>query len=182
MADALPNFRYHPDPLTSGSVIPSDATCACCEEARGYLYAGPVYAEEDLAHQLCPWCLADGAAAEEYDATFVDSEAFDDTVPEDVVTEIVERTPGYHAWQGERWPSCCNDATAFVGAYGIAELRAHDRSLEGAVMSYIVHDCGISGGAALRLLESFTRDEHGPTLYLFRCLHCEMPRFHHDRT
>ncbi|WP_084910671.1 CbrC family protein [Burkholderia ubonensis] len=40
----LPTFRYHPDPLGTGSVVESDARCVCCGVARGYRYAGPVYA------------------------------------------------------------------------------------------------------------------------------------------
>ncbi|WP_264169817.1 CbrC family protein [Burkholderia cepacia] len=41
---SLPAFRYHPDPLATGSVIRSDARCVCCGDARGYVYAGPVHA------------------------------------------------------------------------------------------------------------------------------------------
>ncbi|MCU9953286.1 CbrC family protein [Burkholderia pyrrocinia] len=33
---SLPAFRYHPDPLATGSVIRSDARCMCCGDARGY--------------------------------------------------------------------------------------------------------------------------------------------------
>ncbi|WP_412524086.1 CbrC family protein [Burkholderia sp. S-53] len=41
---SLPAFRYHPDPLATGSVIRSDARCVCCGDARGYVCAGPVHA------------------------------------------------------------------------------------------------------------------------------------------
>ncbi len=82
-------FRYHPDPVGSGSVVPSDASCQCCDEARGFVYDGPVYSEEDV-DAVCPWCIASGEAHEKFDATFVDSEAFADGTPESAMDEIVE--------------------------------------------------------------------------------------------
>lgn len=167
----LPSFRYHPDPLASGSIVRSEATCRCCGQARGYIYQGPVYAEADLDAALCPWCIGDGSAQRRLGATFVDVEAFPDDVPAASIAEITERTPGYDSWQGEVWPACCGDACAFLGPAGIAEIRRDHRELEGTVMSHIVYDMGISGGAARRLLEALDRDA-GPTAVLFRCLAC----------
>src|SRR5512147_1560630 len=99
----LPGFRYHPDPLASGSVVASDKTCRCCGKARGYIYAGPVYAEDELEESICPWCIADGAANRKFDATFFDAEAVADEVPDAAMDEICERTPGYIAWQQGHW-------------------------------------------------------------------------------
>lgn len=59
---SLPAFRYHPDPLATGSVIRSDARCVCCGDARGYVYAGPVYAVDEYENCLCPRCIAHGSA------------------------------------------------------------------------------------------------------------------------
>lgn len=59
---SLPAFRYHPDPLATGSVIRSDARCVCCGDARGYVYAGPVYAVDEYENCLCPRCIADDSA------------------------------------------------------------------------------------------------------------------------
>jgi len=177
----LPSFRYHPDPVGTGSVTASDAECVVCGERRGFIYAGPVYAEGDYEDAVCPWCIADGSASESLGATFVDSEAFAVGTPDEVVTEISERTPGYSAWQGEEWPACCNDATAFLGPVGIAEIRAKHRQLEGFVLSYIIYTLNISGGAATRFLESISRDG-SPTAYLFQCLHCGEPQVHVDHT
>ncbi|MBK7351746.1 MAG: CbrC family protein [Gemmatimonadales bacterium] len=175
----LPVFRYHPDPIASGSIVPWDEACPCCGEVRGFAYDGPVYIEGDTPEGLCPWCIADGTAHEEYEATFVDREAFAEGVPPAAAEVICTRTPGFDAWQGEGWPSCCGDAAAFVMPAGLAELRARDRALEGLVLGHIVHEMGISGGAATRLLDRLNRDR-GPTLYLFQCLHCGGPRFHID--
>ena len=175
----LPEFRYHPDPVRSGSVVESTDACRCCGERRGYVYTGPAYTEQDLDEALCPWCIADGSAHRMFDVTFVDSEALAD-VPERILREVSERTPGYHAWQGEQWPSCCGDATAFLGPVGIEEIRSRYRELEGSLLAHIVHQMQISGGGAARLLEALRRDA-SPTAYLFRCLYCQQYRFHIDQ-
>lgn len=178
---ALPAFHYHPDPLASGSIVASPATCRACERARGYVYVGPVYAEaDDLDDALCPWCIADGTASELFDATFVDSEAFTADVPERTVADVITRTPGYSSWQSERWPVCCGDATAFLMPLGIAELRAHYRELEGFALDFIIYQLGVSGGAATRMLGGLQRNA-SPTAYLFRCANCEQYHFHIDQ-
>ena len=69
----LPTFRYHPDSIATGSVKPSDKECRSCGEARGYIYTSSVYAEESLDEEICPWCIADGSAAEKFDASFCDA-------------------------------------------------------------------------------------------------------------
>ena len=176
----LPTFRYHPDPLASGSITASDAECRRCRRSRGYIYTGPVYSETDLAEAFCPWCIADGSASREFGATFVGSKAFPLELSAPVVAEVRERTPGYDTWQSEEWPACCNGATAFLAPAGIADIRKTWPELEGGILGHIVYNMGVSGGAATRLLESLNRDT-GPTLYLFRCLDCGEYHFHIDR-
>ena len=51
--EPLPIFKYHPDPLKTGSIKPSSAECACCGTSRGYIYAGPVYTIEEYGYQDC---------------------------------------------------------------------------------------------------------------------------------
>jgi uncharacterized protein CbrC (UPF0167 family) len=177
----MPTFRYHADPVASGSVVVSEAGCLCCGQARGFVYDGPIYAEGHEPTPVCPWCIADGSAHERFGACFVDADAFDGAVPEGTVTEITERTPGFATWQGETWPSCCGDAAVFVMPAGIAEIRARAPELEGQLMSHIVYEMGVSGGAATRLLDSLDRDR-SPTLYVFKCPQCETHLFHIDRT
>lgn len=176
---SLPAFRHHPDPIASGSISASDATCACCNLSRGYLYEGPVYGEGDEV-PLCPWCIADGSAHTRLDVTFVDSEAFDDDAPEEVTNLICERTPGFNAWQAERWPSCCGEPAAFVTPAGAEEIRTKYLRLEGPLMTYIVHEMSISGGAARRLLDSLRKDQ-SPTAFIFKCLHCDNMPVYVDR-
>ncbi len=171
MSEILPTFRFHPDPIRSGSVEPSANTCRCCGRARGHIYTGPAYCEKDLDEALCPWCIADGSAAKKFDASFTDSAGFAQAITERAAEEIERRTPGFSAWQETRWLACCGEAAAFVAPAGIAELREIDYQLEGHLMGHIVHEMGISGGAATRLLASLRKDL-GPTAYVFRCLTC----------
>jgi uncharacterized protein len=179
---SLPSFRYHPDPVLSGGVVASDATCDVCKHGRGYVYAAQPYGEDvDDDVTVCPWCVADGSAHAKLGAEFTDYEAFEEGVPEAAQKEIVERTPGFATWQdGAAWPACCGDAMAFVEPVGTKDIKAKYLKVEGAAMMYIVHQLGISGGAATRLLNTLDRDK-GPTGYVFRCLACEAMQLRIDR-
>lgn len=168
----LPHFRFHPDPVASGSVIASDKKCRCCGRKRGWLYIGPVYTEKDLHEGLCPWCVADGSAHKKYGATFIDSEAFVADVPTAILDEICQRTPGFATFQQERWPVCCGEPGTFLTPAGITEIRQYYGAMEGDLMGYIVHELRISGGAARRMLESVHRDQ-SPTAFVFQCKKCE---------
>ena len=167
----LPDFKYHRHPIQSGSVVESKSRCKSCGEARGYIYAGPVYAEADLDDSICPWCIADGKAHQKFDAMFVDEAALPDGLPETVVQEVAWRTPGYNSWQSEQWFDCCKDAMTFLEPAGIREIRARYRELEFSVLSNIIYDLQVSGGAANRMLETLNK-ENGPTAYVFQCSHC----------
>src|SRR5580693_867163 len=115
MTEELPSFRYFPDPVAAGSVKPEpDAPCLSCNRIRGYIYIGPAFSEKpfNLEYCLCPWCIADGNAAKRFSATFNDAGTMEDVAAE-VMTEIEQRTPGFHGWQQETWLSCCDDAAAF---------------------------------------------------------------------
>lgn len=153
----LPAFPYHPDPLATGSVVRSDAPCVCCDRRRGYVYTGPVYAVADLGRALCPWCLADGSAAERYEAQFTE---VDGEVPMDVVRAVEQRTPGFAGWQQERWLTHCGDAAVFLGRAGVRELEPYADVLESLAADF--------GESFLSALDA----EGQPTAYLFRCWHC----------
>jgi uncharacterized protein CbrC (UPF0167 family) len=130
MADeTLPMFKYHPDPLRTGSVVRSDTQCVSCGKVRGYVYVGPVYAIKDYDDCICPWCIADGSAHARLNATFHDESGVGgggewDDVPEEVVEEIAWRTPGFNAWQQEQWWTHCGDGAKFLGCVGHDELTA----------------------------------------------------------
>jgi uncharacterized protein CbrC (UPF0167 family) len=167
----LPHFAYHPDPLASGSIVASDAVCRCCGQSRGYIYTGPAYCEDDLEEALCPWCIADGSAHDKFDATFTDEAGFPDGIAPSVVEEVAQRTPGFSSWQQGRWLTCCDDAAAFLEPAGHAEIAARYPRADGMLITYIVQQMGISGGAAHQLYRALDRDK-GPTAYFFECRHC----------
>jgi uncharacterized protein len=167
----LPVFKFHPDPILSGSLVKAKYKCACCEKLRGYVYTASAYCEADLEGKLCPWCIADGSAHEKYDATFIDEAIFPDDISAAVVEEIAQRTPGYSSWQCQRWFSSCRDAMAFLEPVGLAEVRQRYSILEPNLLSVISNDLGLSVTAAIRVLESLRRNS-GPTAYVFQCLYC----------
>lgn len=94
----LPTFKYHPDPVATGCIQPSDTMCVACKQARGFIYTGPVYSDEDLDDLLCPWCIADGTACEKFDASFADPEGVGGyglwlAISHEIVDEVAYRTP-----------------------------------------------------------------------------------------
>ena len=170
---SLPIFRYHPDPVATGSVKPSGATCLCCNRQRQYIYASHVYCEEELDEALCPWCIFDGSAHAKFGAEFTDSAGIGGysprvPVPPSVVQEVAFRTPGFSGWQQERWLACCDDAAAFLGSAGRAELQRQGPEAIEAVRA----ETGLDGAEWQRYFEALHTD-HGPTAYVFQCLHCQ---------
>jgi uncharacterized protein CbrC (UPF0167 family) len=171
----LPAFPYHPDPIGTGAVVNSEAECASCGQARGYIYAGPVFAAEELQGRLCPWCIADGSAAERFEAQFTD--VLDD-VPMDRLLEITSRTPGFAAWQQERWLVHCGDGAAFLGAVGASELANHPEALVG------LQEDLAEWWPQVQIEEyvSTLSKEGQPTAYLFRCRSCGTHLAYSDAT
>ena len=94
----FPLFKYHPDPIASGSVAESDESCLCCDQKRGFIYTGPVYAIEDLDNKICPWCIADGSAAEKFEAVFTDEDGIGaEELAVETQEKVARRTPGFAA-------------------------------------------------------------------------------------
>jgi len=177
----LPAFRYHPDPVRSGSVAVSDKTCKCCGKQRGYIYSGPTYNEgQELDDALCPWCVADGAAHAKFDVLFVDASEISDVVPAPVIAELEQRTPGYNTWQQEEWQTCCGDAAAFLMPAGDKELRLREfPHVRSGLLKHLTIEEGMGGDEIQDLMDSLNRDE-GPTAYVFKCLHCGKYLYHVD--
>lgn len=168
----LPDFRLHPDPLATGSIRKSDRECICCERRRGFIYVGPIYAQDELDEAICPWCISDGSAHDKFDASFMDEDGIGgygawDKVPDNVISEVAYRTPGFSGWQQEKWWTHCGDAAAFLGAAGYAEISAHGPD---AAVS-IRQDAGLEGAKWESHLGLLSKDG-SPTAYLFKCTHC----------
>jgi uncharacterized protein len=163
----IPFFKYHPDPIATGSVVPSIAQCACCGNSRGYLYTSSIYCTDDI-EGICPWCIADGSAAEKFHATFVDDTLLLQAgLDATIVLEVTTRTPGYDSWQGEVWLSHCEDACAFLGDASKEEVTAIVR--EGIQIT------GAEGfeDEAMKAIAQSYRPKGSPAVYKFQCLHCQ---------
>jgi uncharacterized protein CbrC (UPF0167 family) len=168
----LPSFRYHPDPLATGSIEESAGECEVCGETREYLYAGPLYGDREIDDAaVCPWCIADGRAATELGVEFTDAAADGlDEVSAEALDEVLRRTPGFVGWQQEHWMFHCSDAAAFLGRVGAAELADHPDALD-CLRAAVVAGFGWPGETVDNYLSALHRDG-AATAYLFRCLVC----------
>jgi uncharacterized protein CbrC (UPF0167 family) len=176
----FPEFPYHPDPRSTGFVAESDARCTACGAARGYIYAGPVYAVEELAEAFCPWCIADGTAAAKFDAEFTDvGFGVPDDVSSDVRERIARRTPGFGGWQQEHWLYHCGDGAAFLGRAGAAELASYPDAIDALRHEHDEH--GWPPDQVEDYLAELDKDGQ-PTAYLFRCRHCQQHVAYSDFT
>jgi len=163
----LPQFRYHPDPLATGSVARNDAPCQCCGKSRGFLYALTPHCRQEI-ESLCPWCIADGRAAEKYDATFVDDHPLLQAgLEHDIVEEVTRRTPGFASWQQEEWLSCCKDACEYHGHPSRKTLQA----LEQQDLRALAGETRFPLNVLLEVIENYSEDG-SPAIYQFVCRHC----------
>lgn len=169
----LPFFKYHPEPLKTGIIKTSSNTCIVCDQARGYIYSGPVYAKGEYADSICPWCIADGSAHEKLQAQFTDLSgignclACEGAVAEEIEEEVGYRTPGFYGWQQERWFTHCDDAAAFRGEVGYEELE----TIGPDAMEALQEDTGLSDEDWEDYVIDLDR-KGSPRGYLFQCLHC----------
>ena len=161
----LPHFPYHPDPLATGSLVEGEAkVCPSCGKESNIYYDLMPYCIDNIKN-LCPFCIANGLAAEKFDAEFFqDAEGQGELDPEKDQLLFCQ-TPGYSSWQGENWLSCCQDYCAYLGTVGTRELKAmgiaeqvladyEERGEYQDIEEYLVKDGSLCG-------------------YLFRCLHCQ---------
>lgn len=114
----LPQFPYHRDPIASGSIKETGAVCECCGKARGAMFKGVVYAA-DAPDVLCPWCIADGLAAEKYDASFFDAYFCDDAMnevkmPVEVHRQVFSETIGFATFNPIGWWVHCGEPAEYV--------------------------------------------------------------------
>jgi len=173
--EPLPTFRYHPDPIATGVIKPSDAVCPCCGMIGGYEYSSSIYSKEEV-ESVCPWCIADGSAAEKFDAMFTDYHPLIKAgIPGDIFEAVVYRTPGYDSWQQEEWLSCCGDACAFHGDISKQELH----SLPDETLSQLWSGEYMQESHCREIIEYY-RPQGDPAIYKFVCLHCKQIRLGMD--
>jgi len=168
MSISLPTFRYHPDPIATGAVVASEATCRCCGESRGFVYKeNPYSRHRDLGESICPWCIHNGQASRQFDASFADEHPLVVAgLDPSIVDEVTRRTPGYETWQGDWWVCHCNDACAFLGDATKADLKKFSSEEAEVVQGETWSQTDID-----ELLADY-EPKGSPAFYRFRCLHC----------
>jgi uncharacterized protein CbrC (UPF0167 family) len=170
---SLPAFRYHPDPISTGSIKPSDNQCICCGKQRGYIYTCTTYSAEEVVEALCPWCIADGSAATRFDAEFSDGHPLAKAgVPSAVIEEVTRRTPGYISWQQDEWLCCCGDACEFHGDAS----RAHVAAITGPPLDELLKRTRGKREQWERLIQHY-QPGGSPAIYHFICRHCGQPKY-----
>jgi uncharacterized protein len=177
-----PTFRYHPDPIATGSAVREPHICGVCHLPREIRYHGPIYGRQP--ETLCLHCIHSGQAADaltvfpepadgidylDIVALFGDAYKVPHDVPLPVVEEIIRRTPGFASWQQQSWLYHCADGAAFLGPAGYSELEQHPDALD--MIRDELRQHGWPSEEIERFLPGFDRTGE-PTAYLFRCLHC----------
>lgn len=173
----LPKFTYHPEPIITGVIERSEKPCLCCGKAHGYIYVGPVYSsEEELDDQLCPWCIADGSAAERLGASFADSHPLLKAgIAPAIVEEIHLRTPAFMSWQEPEWLSHCNDACEFHGDASAKDVAEASSSTKADWLAR-----NKANESKWALVTDRYRPGGDSALYKFICRHCGMVLFGWD--
>lgn len=154
--------------------------CAVCHQRRTLRYA-VAFLPENPAH-LCPWCIADGAAAAAFDGEFTDYGAvegigFDPrvapTVDLDDVAEVTQRTPAYPSWQEPRWLSHCNRLCAFIGTVAADDLPQYLDEPD-----FVADVDGGTGFPPDIVRSQLTTD--GQLVGYLQCMTCQTHRLHVD--
>jgi uncharacterized protein len=179
MAEPLPKFRYHPDPIRTGVISKSNTICKSCGQARGWIYTGPVYSKLELRECICPWCIADGSVAKKFDAMFCDGHPlFQQGMSDKIIEEVTCRTPGYISWQEQYWPAHCNDACEFHGDLQKKDLAEMDDEAK----TWLCKELQIETENEWRDMVRMYEPGGQPAIYLFVCRHCQTKRYHWDCT
>ena len=166
------HFKYHPNLYFDEILVHNDGVCQCCGRKVSEYIENDIYAAEDL-DCICLSCINDGSAAKKFDATFVQAaEPVSDPIKSD---ELFHRTPGYLAWQGEYWLTCCDDYCQYLGMVGIAELASL-----GIKEEVLQEYASMGDGYPIEDVKKYIRKDGDLTGYLFRCLHCGKYRLYVD--
>lgn len=173
----LPKFKYHPNPLATGAIAESNQVCECCQEARGYIYKASFYSTEEV-ESICPWCIADGSAAEKYEGSFSDEYPLIAVgISEEIIEEVCKRTPGYNSWQQEVWQCHCGEPCEFHGDAEKQELK----ELSGSKLESFLNASRVRPEYWAGILQHYQKAGN-PAFYKFKCKKCEEFIFSMDFT
>ena len=177
----LPNFKYSPNAYNIDVFEEIEGVCSVCNQTRQLKYDSSFYSMEEPEY-ICPWCIADGSAANKYDGEFNDAIGIETPFGYETDNEVkrsfdskilavVQRTPSYVSWQQEVWLSHCNEPCAFIGYADTETIQPILTELEADI-----ENAGYGREVVLQHLSK----EGSLVGYLFRCLHCGAHRLHVD--
>jgi len=180
----LPKFKYHPDPIGTGTFIVGETvSCDCCNKEVDVYYERPFYSVEEII-AICPFCIANGEAAKKFDGEFQDSYSIEGILPdpdipttfnnEDAIVEVTTKTPGYRGIQQEVWLNHCDDLCAFIGYVVWDDIKSKLNDL--ACLESDIEKFGMN----ISDLETHLIKDGHMQGYLFQCLHCKKFRLHMD--
>lgn len=176
----LPKFKYHPDPIKTGSVVESEEFCECCGKKRGFIYKGSMYTRHRPEH-ICPWCIASGEAHEKFDIEFtsinysVDEEDVECICSEEIFNEVFHRTPGFSSFQEADWQCNCNDLCEFHGIATVGDFRKISEKETERLYRVTYLD-----ETELNELKKGDENEEQTYFFKFICRHCGEIRFMMD--
>ena len=179
----LPKFKYHPDPVKTGSIKKSDAVCESCNKQTGYVYTGSTYSKSNVEN-LCPWCIANGNAHNKFNVEFIsfliavdaiDEDDEDCTASKEAYDEVSYRTPGFSTFQEEEWQCHCDDLCEFHGLATVRDFRKiSDKETKRLLRVTYLDE------KELEELKKGDEDTENDTFFKFICRHCGEIRFMMD--
>lgn len=177
----LPHFKYNPNAYTNGIIEAKEIQCNVCKEHQSHVYKGPFYSVENI-DLICPWCVANGQAAQKYEGEFqsytsIEGISPDPKLPNTItykkaeIDELILQTPSYTAWQQAVWLGHCESPCAFIDYVGWEEIKDLVVELKEDI-EQIKIDYHITQGMFEKMLQN-NGDFQG---YLFQCIHCKKHR------
>ncbi len=171
---SFPKFKYHPNPIETGSIEASDATCEVCNQKRGYRITSSIYCKENVDN-ICPWCVTDGTASKKYRGEFVADIENWEGLAKEVVDEISTRTVGFSSCQEEIWLTHCNDGCEFHGLAKVEDVR----NISEEETQRLVDNSSLSK-EDIDLLKKEKSSQELHYLFKFQCRHCSEIKFLED--
>ena len=170
--EQLPFFSYYRDPMATGSFRTSSVSCVACGRARGVIYVGSVFGDraEEVDESICPWCLADGSAAERFGVSFASDEDAPSDVAAAVREELSRRTPCFIGFQSPQWLFHCSDAAVYDKTVGYDGLVATPADL--AAVRAAEAGASWSDPSDLDAFVQALEADGSPTAHMFTCRHC----------
>ena len=160
----LPVFKYHPNPIETKSFHYGKETCNCCGKETDIYYQAPFYGDREIS-ALCPFCISNGKAAEEFKGVFV--EINENTINDKAINELTKKTPGYCGSLDETWLIHCDDFCSFHGNVNNSDIIIEKMNDFADLKNDIEDICNSIEDLIVKI------DNREIVGYLFQCLHCK---------